>query len=99
MSPARLPTGRSVPRHGREGTSRRPGTAAVETARYTALEMDLWKTFDWISSEADSPGIFCDGHRGRAVRRLCVHPASVAVYHLGNNGTARKLLKAWPVTG
>ena len=26
-----------------------------------------------------------------------VHPASVAVYHLGNNGTARKLLKAWPV--
>ncbi len=27
-----------------------------------------------------------------------VHPASVAVYHLGNNGTARKLLKAWPVT-
>ena len=28
-----------------------------------------------------------------------VHPASVAVYHLGNNGTARKLLKAWPVAG
>jgi len=27
-----------------------------------------------------------------------VHPASVAVYHLGNNGTARKLLKEWPVT-
>jgi len=27
-----------------------------------------------------------------------VHPAGVAVYHLGNNGTARKLLKAWPVT-
>jgi hypothetical protein len=27
-----------------------------------------------------------------------VHPASVAVYHLGNTGTARKLLKAWPVT-
>jgi hypothetical protein len=27
-----------------------------------------------------------------------VHPASVAVYHLGNNGTARKLLKAWAVT-
>ena len=26
-----------------------------------------------------------------------VHPASVAVYHLGNNGTARKLLKGWPV--
>lgn len=26
-----------------------------------------------------------------------VHPASVSVYHLGNNGTARKLLKAWPV--
>ncbi len=26
-----------------------------------------------------------------------VHPASVAVYHLGNNGTARKKLKAWPV--
>jgi hypothetical protein len=26
-----------------------------------------------------------------------VHPASVAVYHLGNNGTARKLLKAWPL--
>ncbi len=25
-----------------------------------------------------------------------VHPASVAVYHLGNNGTARKLLKACP---
>jgi hypothetical protein len=22
--------------------------------------MDLWKTFDWISSEADSPGIFVD---------------------------------------
>ena len=27
-----------------------------------------------------------------------VHPADVAVYHLGNNGTARKLLQAWPVT-
>jgi hypothetical protein len=27
-----------------------------------------------------------------------VHPAGVAVYHLGNNGTARELLKAWPVT-
>jgi hypothetical protein len=26
-----------------------------------------------------------------------VHAAGVAVYHLGNNGTARKLLKAWPV--
>ncbi len=25
-----------------------------------------------------------------------VHPAGVAVYHLGNNGTARKLLKSWP---
>ena len=29
---------------------------------------------------------------------FAVHPASVAVYHLGNNGTARKLLKSWPVT-
>jgi hypothetical protein len=27
-----------------------------------------------------------------------VHPAGVAVYHLGNNGTARKLLKGWPLT-
>jgi hypothetical protein len=27
-----------------------------------------------------------------------VHPASVAVYHLGNNGTARRKLTAWPVT-
>lgn len=27
-----------------------------------------------------------------------VHPAGVAVYHLGNNGTARQLLKAWAVT-
>jgi hypothetical protein len=27
-----------------------------------------------------------------------VYPAGVAVYHLGNNGTARELLKAWPVT-
>jgi hypothetical protein len=26
-----------------------------------------------------------------------VHPVSVAVYHLGNNGTARELLKAWSV--
>ena len=26
-----------------------------------------------------------------------VHPSSVAVYHLGNNGTARRLLKSWPV--
>jgi hypothetical protein len=25
-----------------------------------------------------------------------IHPASIAVYHLGNNGTARELLKAWP---
>jgi hypothetical protein len=29
---------------------------------------------------------------------FAVHPASVAVYHLGNNGTARKLLKAWPTS-
>jgi hypothetical protein len=29
---------------------------------------------------------------------FAVHPASVSVYHLGNNGTARKLLKGWPVT-
>lgn len=28
---------------------------------------------------------------------FAVHPASLAVYHLGNNGTARKLLKAWPI--
>jgi hypothetical protein len=27
-----------------------------------------------------------------------VHPAAVAVYHLGNNGTAREKLKAWPAT-
>jgi hypothetical protein len=27
-----------------------------------------------------------------------VRPAEMAVYHLGNNGTARELLKAWPVT-
>jgi hypothetical protein len=27
-----------------------------------------------------------------------VHPTSISVYHLGNNGTARKLLKAWPLT-
>lgn len=26
-----------------------------------------------------------------------VRPSGVAVYHLGNNGTARHLLKAWPV--
>jgi hypothetical protein len=29
---------------------------------------------------------------------FAVRPASVAVYHLGNNGTARKLLKAWPAS-
>jgi len=28
---------------------------------------------------------------------FAVHPSGVAVYHLGNNGTARKLPKAWPV--
>jgi hypothetical protein len=28
---------------------------------------------------------------------FAVHPASVSVYHLGNNGTARKLLKGWQV--
>ena len=27
-----------------------------------------------------------------------VHAAGVAVYHLGNNGIARALLKEWPVT-
>jgi hypothetical protein len=27
---------------------------------------------------------------------FAISPASVAVYHLGNNGTARKLLKTWP---
>jgi hypothetical protein len=26
-----------------------------------------------------------------------VHLSGVAIYHLGNNRTARKLLKAWPV--
>jgi hypothetical protein len=25
-----------------------------------------------------------------------IHPANIAVYQLGNNGTARKLLKSWP---
>jgi hypothetical protein len=30
---------------------------------------------------------------------FAVHPASVAVYALGNNGTARRLLKKWPGTG
>jgi hypothetical protein len=29
---------------------------------------------------------------------FAVRPAGAAVYHLGNNGTARELLKAWPVT-
>ena len=28
---------------------------------------------------------------------ITVHPASVSIYHLGNNGTARKLLKTWQV--
>jgi hypothetical protein len=27
-----------------------------------------------------------------------VHPLSLAVYQLGNNGTARKLLKGWNVS-
>jgi hypothetical protein len=27
-----------------------------------------------------------------------VHPSSASVSHLGNNGTARKLLKGWRVT-
>jgi hypothetical protein len=26
-----------------------------------------------------------------------IEPAGLAVYQLGNNGTARKLLKAWPI--
>jgi hypothetical protein len=30
---------------------------------------------------------------------FAIHPARVAVYHLGNNGTARKLLKSWPGLG
>ena len=29
---------------------------------------------------------------------FAVHPASIAVYHLGNNGNARTQLKAWPLT-
>jgi hypothetical protein len=29
---------------------------------------------------------------------FAVHPSSASVYHLGNNGTARKLLEGWPVT-
>jgi hypothetical protein len=29
---------------------------------------------------------------------FAVHPSSVSVYHLGNNGTARELLKRWPIT-
>lgn len=29
---------------------------------------------------------------------ITVDPADAAVYHLGNNGTARELLKRWPVT-
>jgi hypothetical protein len=29
---------------------------------------------------------------------ITVHPASVSIYHLGNNGTARELLKTWPVS-
>ncbi len=28
-----------------------------------------------------------------------VHPASVAVYHLGDSGAARQQLKSWPLTG
>jgi hypothetical protein len=28
-----------------------------------------------------------------------VHPASLAVYHLGNNGTARTQLQSWPLPG
>jgi hypothetical protein len=27
---------------------------------------------------------------------FAIRPASVAVYHLGNNGTAREMLKTWP---
>jgi hypothetical protein len=29
---------------------------------------------------------------------FAVHPTSVAIYHLGNNGNARTQLKAWPLT-
>ena len=28
-----------------------------------------------------------------------VHPLSLAVYQLGNNGTARRLLRSWRLTG
>jgi hypothetical protein len=27
-----------------------------------------------------------------------VHPVGLAVYQLGNNGTARALLKSWPLS-
>ena len=34
---------------------------------------------------------------GEPFEAFRVHPASVSVYHLGNNGTARALLKTWPI--
>lgn len=30
---------------------------------------------------------------------LEIRPTSVAIYHLGNSGTARTQLKAWPLVG
>jgi hypothetical protein len=36
--------------------------------------------------------------QGEPFEAFDVHPAGLAVYHLGNNGTARTRLQAWPMT-
>jgi hypothetical protein len=70
-------------------------------------------TMDWVETyEPDQTGARYTAHLTVGIATVSdlkamqaepfdafdVHPASLAVYHLGNNGTARTLLKAWPLT-
>jgi hypothetical protein len=70
------------------------------------------KTMDWVEHYSpDQVGEKYTAHLTVGVAKVvdleamqkepfeafAVHPAALSVYHLGNNGTARTLLKTWPL--
>src|SRR5262249_36183658 len=60
--------------------------AQIGPGRYTAHITVGFAALDDLETIAAGP-----------LEAFDIPPASIAVYHLGNNGTARTELKAWPI--
>jgi hypothetical protein len=57
-----------------------------------------WRSARWQAAhEHNNPSGLLKVMKAEPFDAFAVHPTRLAVYQLGNKGTARKLLKAWPV--